>query len=83
MENIKKDLKCDECNGKIIKDYIRNEYYCCECGLIYEPNHKMGHGLSGLISYMISQGFNDYISDIQLTHHLSGLALARLEVSKL
>lgn len=83
MNDQKEKLICDECNGMMIKDFIRNETYCSKCGLVYDPNHPMHRGLSGLIDYMNHRSLNDYVDDARVTYVIEGLAAARLKVSKL
>ena len=83
MNDKKEVMKCDECGGKLIKDFIRDETYCVKCGLVYEPNHKMGHRISGLLEYMNHNGLQDYIESARVTFTMQGLAAARLFVSKL
>lgn len=83
MKNEKEPLRCDECNGKMIKDFIRDETYCEKCGLVRNPGHPMGKGLSGLISYANYRGLNDHIDDVRLIYQMEGLAKARLMVMKL
>ena len=37
MEHYKyTDRECDECNGQVVYDPHRDEYYCLKCGLIQE-----------------------------------------------
>jgi hypothetical protein len=83
MKNKKEISKCDECNGKIIKDEIRGEYYCEKCGLVRDPAHAMGRGINGLIDYMFHNRLNDYVDSVRLVFKNEGLAKARLMVSKL
>ena len=83
MNDKKEEMTCDECGGKLIKDFIRSETYCSECGLVWDPIHPMGKGFSGLLSYMGSRGLNDHIESVRVTFTMQGLAAARLMVSKL
>ena len=87
MNDEKVILKCDEC-GAVLKTGIpdqdsRGYVWCRKCGLVYEPGHEMGHGLSGLIDFMNHDGLNDYVNDVRLIHNMSGLAKARLYVTKI
>lgn len=83
MKDENEIIECDECGNKLIKDFIRNETYCIECGLVYNPGHPMGRGLSGLISYMQSRGLQDYVESILHINSTYGLTKARLEVARL
>lgn len=76
-------MKCDECNGKIIHDFVRNEHYCKNCGLVLEPNHRMGHTINDLVSYINYINLGDIAENIQMINMMDGLAAARLEVAKL
>lgn len=87
MKDEKEILRCDEC-GTILKIGIpdqdsRGYIWCRNCGLVYDPGHKMGKGFSGLIDYVNRRSLNDYIDDVRFTYQMEGLAKARLMVSKL
>lgn len=32
--------KCDECQGPVVIDIFKLEYYCLDCGLIQESTEK-------------------------------------------
>ena len=82
--NDKKEIrKCQECGNKIITDHIRSESYCSVCGLITDPNHPMGLGINGLVSYMLHHNLYTHIEEIRLITTFQGLRAARLEVAKL
>lgn len=83
MKDEKVIIKCEECGGKIIKDYVRNENYCSKCGLVINNLHLMGHGINGLIQYMNHESLNDYIESVRIMYNMEGLTKARLMVSKL
>ena len=41
MEHYKyTDKECDECNGKVVYDEHRDEYYCLKCGLINNEKER-------------------------------------------
>ena len=78
-----KDMKCEECGNKIVTDYIRNEHYCEICGLVKDPIHPMGHGITGLVSYAAHNGLQDKLTEIRLVITNQGLRAGRLFVAKL
>ena len=83
MEDKKIIVRCDECGGKIVKDYVRNESYCDVCGLVIDNLHMMGRGIDGLIQYVNHRSLNDHTEVIRVVYFMEGLAKARLMVSKL
>ena len=83
MKDEKEMVRCDECGSQLVKDFIRDETYCVGCGLVYDPNHKMGRGLIGLIDYMEHYGFKEQIETIRVINSMQGLTQARIAVSKL
>jgi len=82
--NDKKEIqKCEECDGKIMTDYIRNENYCEVCGLVKDPIHPMGHGINGLVSYASHNGLQNKLTEIRLVTTTQGLRAGRLFVAGL
>ena len=77
-------IDCDECGGKMMTHMNdrdnQGNIYCRECGLVYDPEHEMGSGISGLETYMKRNRFTD--NQIKIIRQM-GLKNARLYASKL
>lgn len=81
---IKNENRCDECGGKIISDIDTRGYEFCEkCGLVRDPTHPHGYGVSGLLDYARHHGLDDKIELIHTTATFEGLRTARLLTAKL
>lgn len=59
-------MNCEECHEKLLTNHADKDHgfiVCHGCGLVVDPTHEMGRGISGLMSWL--RRYNISKSDMQ------------------
>ncbi len=85
--NKEEGIGCDECGADIPMSFADRDHgfvWCRRCGLIVDPMHEMGRGISGLMKwlkfYKISKSDMQKITKIYMIENLRSARLASIPV---
>jgi len=81
-------MDCEECGEKLLTNHEDKDHnrwiFCRVCGLIVDPEHPQGRGVSGLMSWLriygVKKGDMRDITAIYVTNNLRDARLASIPI---
>lgn len=85
--NKSEGIGCDECGAEVpmsFADKERGFAWCRDCGLVIDPDHPMGRGISGLMVwlrfYRVKKSDMQKITQIYMVNNLKDARLASIPI---
>ena len=80
-------MRCDECHEDLLTNHAdrdRGFIVCDGCGLVVDPTHEMGRGISGLMSWLrrygVKKGDMQKITTLYVNDNLRAARLASIPI---